>query len=871
MAKYRIRAYVPSLLLLSLLTASLASFAYADEANNANIKVSGINYSETNESKELSQNQSNLTADEIIVKEGMMNIYKAKGRIYLEIPSTLLGKDMLWYAESDRFPVDVVGEEQIGSRIVRLERRDNSILLRDLTRPLEKGNLTSPVPEKPEENPADGSSDPIFEQQFDPIDLAVQDASLAPIMMSFPIKAVGQNGSDLIDITGIFSEDIPEFSAEDVLRSSGYESLTFAPERSFIDGFNAFPQNIIISSLLTFNCIKGAKGSVSITINHSLTLLPEKPMMPRYFDPRVGYFATGFQDYSDKGSIGVVNRNIILRYRLVKKDPMAKISEPVQPIIFYLSKEIPNQWRPYLKKGIEDWNTAFEEAGFKNAIIARDAPSSKEDPDWNPSDTRYSVIRWQALPVANAMGPCIFDPRSGEILSAHIVLWADVTRMAQLWYFIQASPCDPRAQKLPLPENITGEMLRFIVCHEAGHSLGLRHNHKASQAFTIEQLRDPEFTGKYGDVASITSYGRLNYVAQPEDNVTRLIPMIGPYDKFAISWGYKPVPNATTAMAERSTLDSWAAEQANNPWLAFGGEDVASQIDPTVLTENIGSDRVNATALGIKNLERVMSYLIPATVTKGQDYSQLGVVFNAIQSQRLGLLGSVVKVVGGVEETRTMGGRGGAQFHRVPKERQEHAVKFIMENLRTPRDFMPIQVIDNITSSGSIEGILSNQELILYGLLNPHKYRLLAEAAALDPASAYNISDLLGDVQDGLWEELSMNHAQVDPLRRDLQRFYLSLLQDQLAGKDNPLFARGYLSLVGRDLSIDQTPGDTLEISSDFRSSAISRLKQLRGRIEAALPGASDEDTKRHLEDCRSRIDGLLATPVPVANKIPSS
>ena len=362
------------------------------------------------------------------------------------------------------------------------------------------------------------------------------------------------------------------------------------------------------------------------------------------------------------------------------------------------------------------------------------------------------------------------------------------------------------------------------------------------------------------------SYGRLNYVAQPEDNVTRLIPMIGPYDRFAIRWGYKPVPGATSAMDERITLDSWAAEGVENPWLLFGGEDDPSYTDPTVHTENIGSDRINATALGIKNLERVMDYLVPATVSKGQDFSKLGTMYDAVLSQRLKWLGSVAKLVGGVEETRTLAGRGDVQFRRVPKERQEQAVEFLMENLRTPKEFMPTDVIDNITSSGATKEILASQELILYGLLNAHRYQLLAEEGILEPASAYNLSSLLGDVQDGVWEELSQDsqdRIHIDPVRRDLQRYHLSLLQDQLAGKDNSAFALAYLLTIGLDLKVDRTPGDTLDISSDFRPAAMSSLKELRGRIETARQKGADEDTRRHLEDCRERIDEILIENVP--------
>ncbi len=320
-------------------------------------------------------------------------------------------------------------------------------------------------------------------------------------------------------------------------------------------------------------------------------------MMPRYFDPRVGYFTESFEKYDDPKT-WVMRRQFIARYRLEKKDPGASVSEPVKPITFYLSREVPEKWRPFLKKGVEDWNPAFEEAGFKKAIVCREAPERAEDPNWDPEDARYSVIRWVAEPVSNAMGPHVHDPRSGEIVSAHLIFYHDILKLTQLWYFVQCSAVDKRARHLPLPDELTGELLRSVATHEVGHTLGLRHNHRASQAYSIQQLRDPAFTAEHGNVASIMSYGRYNYVAQPEDKVARLIPIVGPYDRFAISWGYKPIPKAKTAEEEAATLDEWAARQLKEPFLRFGGEDGPSSVDPTVLTENIGNDAVQATALG---------------------------------------------------------------------------------------------------------------------------------------------------------------------------------------------------------------------------------------------------------------------------------
>ena len=342
---------------------------------------------------------------------------------------------------------------------------------------------------------------------------------------------------------------------------------------------------------------------MTAVVHHSLVILPrDAERRAGCSTPRVGYFTEEFTDYSNPKQ-WAVQREFINRFRLEKKDPAAAVSEVVKPITFYLSKEIPETWRPYLKQGVEDWAPAFEKAGFKNAIVCKDAPTRSEDPNFDPEDARYNVIRWVAEPIQNAMGPHVHDPRSGEIISAHLIFWHDMIKTSQIWYFLQCSACDPKARKFPLPDDVTGAMVRYVCAHEVGHTLGLRHNHRASQAYSVSQLRDPKFCEQYGSVASIMSYGRCNYVAQPEDKVDpkNLIPKIAPYDFFAIEWGYKQVASAKTPDEEKKTLDAWAAKQLDNPFLRFGDVDNPfvgpGTVDPTVLTENIGSDPMQVTTL----------------------------------------------------------------------------------------------------------------------------------------------------------------------------------------------------------------------------------------------------------------------------------
>jgi uncharacterized protein DUF4953/uncharacterized protein DUF5117/uncharacterized protein DUF5118 len=771
-------------------------------------------------------------------QHGLFTVHRIDDKVYFEIPTAAYDRLMLWSTEVAKAPPGVSwGGMAVNHRIVRWSRRGNKVYLWDV----------------PFEKRADGKA----------VQRAVDAANMASIIMAFPVETEGMGKSAVIHVTGLFTSDVAEFSVRS--RVSGASSVD--ESRSYVDSIKTFPTNIETRSLLTFRVGTGpvpagatpprgprpggGKG-VSLLVHYSLNGLPDRPMHGRFFDPRVGYFTESFEDYAaDK--TWMVRRQYIARFRLEKKDPHATVSEPIAPIIFYLSREVPEKWQRYLIRGVEDWQPVFEKAGFKNAIFCKPAPSAMDDPNWDPEDARYSVIRWVADPTQNAMGPHVHDPRSGEVISAHIIFWHDILKLVQQWYFVQCGAVDPRARHLPLPDELTGELLRYVATHEVGHTLGLRHNHRASSAFTIAQLRDPKFTDKYGTNASIMSYGRFNYVAQPGDGVRNLIPKLGPYDYFAIEWGYKPISEAKNALDERPVLDQWAARQMEEPWLRFGGEDGPASVDPTVKTENIGDDALEATSLGLKNLDRLSDILVPATTRLGEDYALLEDTYRAVIMHRRNWLNSVARLVGGVVETRSLAGRGNESFTRVSREKQRQAVQFLLQHgFTTPRKLLNPSLINRFKFSGAGDLVLNQQKALLESLLGSERFHQLMDAEVLGNGGCYTAMEFLTDVQDGIWSELKSSQPVVEVCRRHLQRVYLDHLKKELSHKEpaaNPPLIPGPRRRPTFSASIQGT---------DFRAVARAALQSLDVQLAAALPRTQDSMTRVHLRDCRREIELIL-------------
>ena len=775
-----------------------------------------------------------VITDEAESDEGVFTVHRLDDKVFYEIPETELGKEFLWVSQIARTTEGVgYGGQALGNRVVKWERRLDQVFLK-------------------------GVSYAIVADPDRPIARAVGAANNDTIIRAFDVETVSEAGAPVIDVTSLFETEVPEFSARSRLGAQG-----FARDRSFVESVAAYPRNVEVRATHTYTrapqsasagrAVRAGRrgmrpGSATVLLHHSMVKLPDEPMMPRLFDERVGYFSVRQIDYG-RDEHRSPNRRYITRWRLEKKDPDQAVSDPVTPITYWIDPATPTRWVPYIKQGVEAWQEAFEAAGFRNAVVAREAPSPDEDPDWSPEDARHSVIRWLPSTVENASGPHVHDPRTGEILEADIQFHHNVMNLVRDWYFVQVGPLDPRARTLPLPDELMGELLAYVTAHEVGHTLGFQHNMKASSMYPPESVRDPEWVATMGHTPTLMDYARFNYVAQPEDGIAveDLIPGIGPYDVWATRWGYAPIPGAAGPDAEKPTLDAWAREQDATPWFRFSTPG-ARGADPGQITEAVGdADAVRSTALGLRNLERVAATLLEATGTAaaGDPYDDLDELYGRLVGQWATEMNHVAAVIGGVRSQQKHVGQEGVRFTTIPRDAQAEALAFLQAHaFATPTFLVDPDILRRIEPSGALERIGASQARVLETLLGPSRLGRLVEQEVMDGARAYAPTDFLGDLRAGLWSELEAPAVRIDAWRRNVQRVWLDLVRDRLGGRR--------------------------PAAGEVRALLRGELRALDRAIGAAAARAVDRATRLHLEDERDTVARTLDPPPAARGGVPA-
>jgi len=771
-----------------------------------------------------------------VSKKGVFGVHQVGSRLYFEIPTSELNKDFVIVSTLNATPEDIgIRGTQGGNNLVRFERRDNRILLRESS----YGEFNS-------------DTSTAGKKAFDLI-------SLTKILAAFNVEAFNTDSAAVIEVTRLFTGGIPEYTA---LGARVQVDAT----RSYIDRFAAFSRNVNVTAVQTFTPqatpgaapgggrggAGGAPGATTERYTFSIAKLPDNPMRPRIADDRVGYFGVSQRDFSG-ATQRVEPRRLISRWRLECSDAkVGNLCVPKKPITYYLDPATPAWIKPWIKKGIEDWQVAFESAGFSKGIVAAEAPN---DPDFSGEDATVSMVRWLPSPTENAVGPSLKDPRTGEILDADVQTYLNVMNLARSWYFTQVGHLDKRTHKFPFPDSLMGRLVEYVTAHEVGHTLGFPHNFKASSMYPTDSVRSKTWVKKMGHTPTLMDYSRFNYVAQPEDNIALddLIPKVGPYDKYAVMWGYSPIAGTRTAEDEKATLDKWAKMQDTIPWYRFASDAGAQGSDPGEQSEAVGdADAVKATTLGVKNLKRTMAIIEGATAWKeGTTYDDLEEIYSRTIGQWAQEMGHVTRIIGGEYKQEKLIGQKGVVFRNVEPARQKEALKFLLDNaFTTPTWLMDESILRKFEPNGSLARIGNAQARSLGGIVaNERLARMLEmEAMAKSKSEVYPVADMLADLRKGLWSEISTG-AEIDAFRRRLQRVYL----EAMASKINPPPAAPAAAGAGGGRGA-AAPVAT----ADFRPILKAEMRSLDADLATAIGKTSDRMTKAHLEDARDQIKKML-------------